>query len=250
MSISWSIMLRWSEKREACGDSGGASEIHSSDGTICNTIRRNKLLRLDLDGRVVRRRLFLKQSQEKSLQIKLWNPVCLGQSKHVEEVAPVRWDQDWTSWVKCKQYVSWKTGAARHHPHCEVWRWQHHAERLVKVDGKMDGAKYKPISEKSLLDLKPGWSFIFQQDGNPKHTARDRMEWFGAKYIHVLEWPGVSSDLIQLTWKWFSQMFFIQSGWAWENVQKILQNFFCNLFAKTFVNHTSEVFSLFFPSDR
>ena len=71
--------------------------------------------------------------------------------------------------------------------------------KLVRVDGKMDGAKYRAILEENLLeaakDLRLGRRFTFQQDNNPKHTARATMEWFRSKHIHVLEWPSQSPDL-------------------------------------------------------
>uniref|UniRef100_A0AAR2K3W5 Tc1-like transposase DDE domain-containing protein n=1 Tax=Pygocentrus nattereri TaxID=42514 RepID=A0AAR2K3W5_PYGNA len=71
--------------------------------------------------------------------------------------------------------------------------------KLVKVDGKMDGAKYRAILEENLLesakDLRLGRRFTFQQDNDPKHKARATMEWFKKKNIHVLEWPSQSPDL-------------------------------------------------------
>lgn len=58
--------------------------------------------------------------------------------------------------------------------------------KLFRVDGKMDGAKYRAILEDNLLeaakDLNLGRRFTFRQDTDPKHTARTTMEF---KNIHV-----------------------------------------------------------------
>ncbi|KAJ7345776.1 hypothetical protein JRQ81_001726 [Phrynocephalus forsythii] len=71
--------------------------------------------------------------------------------------------------------------------------------KLVRIDGKMDGAKYRAILEENLLesakDLRLGRRFTFQQDNDPKDKARATMEWFKTKHIHVLEWPSQSPDL-------------------------------------------------------
>ena len=48
--------------------------------------------------------------------------------------------------------------------------------RLVRDEGKMKAAMYRDILDESLLqsalDLRLGRRFIFQQDNDPKHTAK------------------------------------------------------------------------------
>ena len=64
--------------------------------------------------------------------------------------------------------------------------------KLVRTEGKMDGAKYREILEENLLqsakDLRLGRRFLFQLDNDPKHIARATKEWFGSKLVHVLKW--------------------------------------------------------------
>ena len=47
--------------------------------------------------------------------------------------------------------------------------------RPVRIEGKMNGAKYRDILDEILLqstqDLRLGQMFTFQQDNDPKHTA-------------------------------------------------------------------------------
>ena len=70
--------------------------------------------------------------------------------------------------------------------------------RLVRMEGKMNGAKYKEILDENLLqsaqDLKLGQKFTFQQDNDPKHTAKTMQEWLQDKSLNVLEWPSQSPD--------------------------------------------------------
>ena len=71
--------------------------------------------------------------------------------------------------------------------------------KLVRTEGKMDGAKYREILEENLMqsakDLRLGRRFLFQLDNDPKHTARATKEWFGSKLVHVLKWSSQGTDL-------------------------------------------------------
>ena len=68
--------------------------------------------------------------------------------------------------------------------------------RLVRMGGKMNGAKYREILNENLLqssqDLRLGRSFTCQQDNDPKHTAKTTQEWLHDKSPNVLEWPSQS----------------------------------------------------------
>ncbi|KAK6313646.1 hypothetical protein J4Q44_G00151050 [Coregonus suidteri] len=58
----------------------------------------------------------------------------------------------------------------------------------------MNGAKYREILDENLLqsaqDLRLGRRFTFQQDNDPKHTAKTKQEWlqdkFGENKFHFL----------------------------------------------------------------
>ena len=79
--------------------------------------------------------------------------------------------------------------------------------RLARIEGTINGAKYRKILEENLLqsakDLRLWRRLMFQQDNDLKHTVKATLEWLQNKNMKVLEWPSESQDLnpIENLWK-------------------------------------------------
>ena len=78
--------------------------------------------------------------------------------------------------------------------------------KLVRIDGAMDGAKYRRILDENMfesaMNLKLGKRFTFQQDNDSKHKAKATLEWLNKKKINVLERPSQSPDLNPIPHLW------------------------------------------------
>uniref|UniRef100_A0AAR2J9J3 Transposase Tc1-like domain-containing protein n=1 Tax=Pygocentrus nattereri TaxID=42514 RepID=A0AAR2J9J3_PYGNA len=158
-----------------------------------------------LYGRVARRKQFLKDIHKKS---------CLKFARSHLGDTPNMWKKVlWSDEPKIKLfghnakcYVWCKSNTAYHPEHTiptvkhgggsiMVWACFSSAGtgKMVKMDGKMDGAKYRTILEENLLesakDLRLERRFIFQEDNDPKHKAKSTLEWFTNKRIQVLVCP-------------------------------------------------------------
>lgn len=70
---------------------------------------------------------------------------------------------------------------------------------LHLIEGTMNAKIHVRILERYLKrakrEIRLPRSFIFQQDNDPKHTARKTRDWFTKRNRHVLKWPANSPDL-------------------------------------------------------
>jgi hypothetical protein len=63
--------------------------------------------------------------------------------------------------------------------------------KLVRIEGRkkmaLNTGKFLRETCLSSRDFRLGQRFTFQQDNDPKHTAKAILEWFKGKHLNVLE---------------------------------------------------------------
>ncbi len=116
---------------------------------------------------------------------------------------------------------------------------------LCKIDGGLDAALYCQILEEDFFGTLEYYNLnlndvIFQQDNDPKHTARITKKWLEDNNVVVLEWPPQSPDLNPIEHIWGeverrlrkADIFIKNKDILWEQLQQTWNNIEVNVCTK------------------
>ena len=131
-----------------------------------------------------------------------------------------------------KRYV-WRKANTSHYPeNTSIMLWGCFSSagtgKMVRMESMMDGAKYREILERNLFqsskELRLGWRFTFQQDNDPKHTAKETLDWLKGKHLNVFGWPSQSPDLNPIENLWYDLKSAVHQ-WNPSNLKELEQFF-------------------------
>ena len=92
-------------------------------------------------------------------------------------------------------------GTVKHDKKINVWGCfaAHGVGNIYTVNGNLDQHQFHQILQRQMFPsakkLFPDGDFLFQQDNDPKHTAKKNQKYLENKKVNVLDWPSQSPDL-------------------------------------------------------